>query len=236
MVFNFSIFFSLIILLQARHIPDTDNAIGVTSVEGVSVGLPAEGGADGVVGLGIESLDVLAQVSNDALALKIPDLDGGIGTSAEPVSVGGEGQGVDGGSSLEGIEVLALVEVPETGSTVFASRSTEGTVWGNSDGVEVSSVSSEVVLLTAVAEVPHLHELVPTAGNDDGSLGVGGETNTADPLGVATLLKSVLALSEDVPELDGLVAGSRDDLTVVRGEGNGEHILQKHGEYTLITD
>merc|ERR550514_974888 len=39
-----------------------------------------------------------------------------------------------------------------------------------------------------------------------------------------SIINSVLALGESVPELDGLVAGSRDDLSVVLGEGNSEDI------------
>ncbi len=34
-----------------------------------------------------------------------------------------------------------------------------------------------------------------------------------------------LAVTEGVPELDGTVARSRDDLTVVSGEGDGEDIV-----------
>ena len=35
----------------------------------------------------------------------------------------------------------------------------------------------------------------------------------------------VLALSKSVPQLDGLVAGSRDDLSVVSREGDRENVL-----------
>jgi hypothetical protein len=212
--------------LKAGNIIDADNAIGVTSIEGVTISVPAEGGNNGVPHLAVESLNgVLVEVSNDALALEIPDLDGGLSSSTEPVSVGAEGKGIDGSTSLEGVEVTTLVQVPETGSTVFASRGTEGTVWGDSDGVEVSSVTNQVVLDLAVAKAPHLHELVPSARNDDGGLSVGAEADAADPLSVTSLLKGVLALTENVPQLDGLVTGSRDNLAVVRGEGNGENIL-----------
>jgi hypothetical protein len=41
---------------------------------------------------------------------------------------------------------------------------------------------------------------------------------------VAILLNVELALAEGVPELDGAVAGSGDDLPVVGREGNGEDI------------
>jgi hypothetical protein len=76
----------------------------------------------------------------------------------------------------------------------------------------------------AVGEVPHLDKLVPTAGHNDGVGGVGGEANARDPLGVVVLGDGVLALSKDVPQLDGLVARSRHDLAVVGREGNRQDI------------
>jgi len=42
---------------------------------------------------------------------------------------------------------------------------------------------------------------------------------------VSVLLNCVLALSESVPQLDGLVTRTRDDLTVVCREGNAQNIL-----------
>ena len=42
---------------------------------------------------------------------------------------------------------------------------------------------------------------------------------------MAILLDVELALTEGVPQLDGLVAGSGDDLTVVGGEGDREDIV-----------
>ena len=76
----------------------------------------------------------------------------------------------------------------------------------------------------AVGQVPDLHELVPAARHDDGVGGVGRKADARDPLGVVVLSDGVLALSKDVPQLDGLVAGSRHDLTVVRRESDGQHI------------
>lgn len=71
----------------------------------------------------------------------------------------------------------------------------------------------------------YLDKLVPTAGNNDGVLGVGAEANARNPLGVTLVSDGVLAVTESVPELDGAVAGARDDLTVVGGEGDGEDIV-----------
>lgn len=38
-------------------------------------------------------------------------------------------------------------------------------------------------------------------------------------------LDGVLALGQGVPQLDGLVSGAGDDLTVVRGESNRHNVL-----------
>lgn len=130
-----------------KNVPDTDVSIGVTSVEGVSVGRPSEGeGLRGLAKSGVEVLDVLGELGNNALALQIPDLDGGVGGGAQPVSVGGEDEGVDGVSSIEGVQVLALIEIPKAGSSVSTTRSTERTVWADSASVQVTSVSDEVGL------------------------------------------------------------------------------------------
>lgn len=70
-----------------------------------------------------------------------------------------------------------------------------------------------------------LDELVPASGDDDGVLGVRGEANAGDPLGVALVGDGVLAVTEGVPQLDGAVTGARDDLTVVGGEADGQDVV-----------
>jgi hypothetical protein len=49
---------------------------------------------------------------------------------------------------------------------------------------------------------------------------------------VALIRDGVFAVTESVPQLNGAVAGSRDDLTVVGGEGNGENIVGVANETT----
>lgn len=71
----------------------------------------------------------------------------------------------------------------------------------------------------------YLDELVPAGGDNDGVLGVGGEADARDPLGVALVGDGVLAVTEGVPQLDGAVTGSGDDLTVVGGEGDGQNVV-----------
>jgi len=78
----------------------------------------------------------------------------------------------------------------------------------------------------------YLDDLVPASGDNDGVGGVGREADAGDPLGVAILLDGELALTEGVPQLDGLIAGTRDDLTVISREGNREDIVGVADEAT----
>ena len=71
----------------------------------------------------------------------------------------------------------------------------------------------------------YLDVFVPSAGDNDGVRVVGREPNAGHPVGVTLLLDGVLALSKGVPQLDGLVAGSRDNLTIVSGESHAHNIL-----------
>ena len=59
---------------------------------------------------------------------------------------------------VEGVEVLAVVEVPQHGLGVSAARCAQGTVGGHSDGVQVSGVTDVVGLKLAVGQVPDLPE------------------------------------------------------------------------------
>lgn len=73
--------------------------------------------------------------------------------------------------------------------------------------------------------ISHLDQLVPSRADDDRILGVRAETNARNPIGVSFLSDSELAVTESVPELDGTIAGSGDNLSVVGGEGDGENII-----------
>ena len=91
-------------------------------------------------------------------------------------------------------------------------------------------MSNQVVAELAVGEGPDLDQTIPSTGDNEWHLDGGGEADTGDPLIVTVVVSSsgvngVLAFTEGVPELDGLISGSGDDLTVVNGEGNTEDIL-----------
>ena len=94
----------------------------------------------------------------DLLALKIEDLDAGSSGSAEPVSVGGEDEGVDNVAGLKGVQVLALVKVPEHGDAVLAAGRSKRTIGGDGDGVDVAGVAVVVGLELELGELPHLEK------------------------------------------------------------------------------
>lgn len=71
----------------------------------------------------------------------------------------------------------------------------------------------------------YLDELVPASGDDDRVLWVWREAHAGDPLGVALVGDGVLAVTKGVPQLDGAVTRTGDDLAVVGGEGDGEDVV-----------
>lgn len=79
--------------------------------------------------------------------------------------------------------------------------------------------------LRKIEIVAYLDELVPAGGDNDGVLGVGAEAHARNPLGVALVSDGEFAVAEGVPQLDGAVTGTGDDLAVVGGERDGENVV-----------
>lgn len=71
----------------------------------------------------------------------------------------------------------------------------------------------------------YLDKLVPTCTDDDGVLWVGRKSDARNPVGVTLVGDGEFAVAQSVPELDRSVSRSRDDLSVVCGEGDGEDIV-----------
>jgi len=207
------------------NFPDSDDIISVSSKEGSSISRPGEGKASRVDGLGLEVGVVLVQIGNNCLALQIPNLNSTLGSSAEPISGWAENKRVNDVSSIQRVKVLSLVQVPESRSSVFTTRSTERTIGRYGDCINISSMSNRVGSEFAVGKIPHLHKFVPSSGHNDGVLNVGGESNTADPLCVTLLINGVFTLSKGIPQLNSLVSGARHNLSVVSGEGNRKNVL-----------
>lgn len=83
----------------------------------------------------------------------------------------------------------------------------------------------KVVFCLFLRREAYLDELVPAAGDDDGVLGVGAEADARDPFGVALVGDGELAVTKGVPELDGAVARTGNDLSVIGGERDGKDVV-----------
>lgn len=136
--------------------PDADEVVGVTGKEGLAIGGPGEGLSLGLASLLGQLVEVGLEVVDDRLGLEVEDLDRRGGGSTEPVTVGGEDKGVDDVSGLKGVEVLAVVEVPEHDNAVLATGGSEGSVGGDGEGVDVTGVAEVVGLELALGELPNL--------------------------------------------------------------------------------
>jgi len=217
---------------------NADLVISETSEQVEAVSRPSEGYA-----IGDSLMRALAlrgnlglELSNHLLGLQVPDLDGDLSGSNQPVPVGGEDHGVDNRSGFQRVQVLLLLQVPEHGSAVLSAGSAEGTIGRDSDSVQVSLVVLEGVLQQlrlGVLEVPDLDLLVPAARNEEGRGRSGGESDARHPFVVSSSLgialgivdQVVLHLAEGIPELDGAVTASRDDLSIVTGESDRQNVL-----------
>ena len=211
---------------SSGNAPDSDLVVSVSREQGGSVGRPGQGCAVWSLGLLSNRWELRSKLIHSSLAFQVPDLDGVLGGSAQPVSVRGEAQVVDDVTGIERVQSLSVGQVPQDGDAVLTTASAQGTIRRDGDGVAVSSVSSQVGAELAVGQVPDLHHLVPSTRDDERNLGGWGEPDAGDPLAMAVLvLDGVLALTESVPQLNGSVSGTTHDLSVVRGESNGENIL-----------
>jgi len=88
-------------------------------------------------------------------------------------------------------------------------------------------MSNKVVAELAVGQVPDLDKTVPsTRDNERYRLGRR-ESDARNPLSVTFRVATdgVLALSKSVPKTDSSVTRSRNNLTIVDRESNGEDIL-----------
>jgi len=109
-------------------------------------------------------------------------------------------------TSVQGVKVLRLIQVPEHGGSVLTTGCAERSIWRNSDSVDVAGVSDVVGLQTAGRELPNLDKLVPSAADNDWVLGVGAESHAGNPFGVSLVGNGEFAVAEGVPQLDSTIS------------------------------
>jgi hypothetical protein len=143
-----------------------------------------------------------AKSIDNNLAFQIPNLDGIVRSGTQPVTVGRKDQSIDNFTSIQRVQTLALVQVPQHGSVVLTTGSSKGAIRRDTDSVQVSSVSDQVVAKLAVGQVPDLDKLVPSSGDNQRNRLRRRETDARDPLGVSLGFSTdlVLAFSQSVPQ------------------------------------
>jgi len=201
---------------------NADDVVSETSVQVLTVGRPGKRSAcNSLLAIRTSDLDLIDHV----LGFQVPDLDGLVGGSDQPVLDRGEDKGVDDVLGVQGVQQLALGQVPKQGLLVFSTGGAQGAIRRDGDGVQVTVVASQVAGVLQGAGRPDLDEIVPASRDEVGSAGNRREANAGDPVIVAALSAGELALTDGVPQLDGAIAGARDDLTVVLREGNRQDVL-----------
>jgi len=162
---------------------------------------------------------------DELLVWEVIDSDTLLGTNNEPVDLGGEEDNVNWGLSIDFLEMSSLNEVPDVDLTVSTTGGDEVGIWCEVKSVDLGLVSNEGVHEGHDGVIPNLDGLIPRGRDDDWGLDIVEVSNAGDPVGMWVLVNGELADTVDVPDLDGLVNGSRGNLSVVWGEGNGEDVL-----------
>jgi hypothetical protein len=143
-------------LERASNLPDTDETISVAREESGTIGRPGKGDTLWVLGLLAAVKEFRAKLIDNGLGLKIPDLDARVGGSTQPVAVRREGEGIDDVTSLKGVEVLGVVQVPEHDNSVLATRCAKRTIRADGDSVDITSVANVVGSQLALGKFPNL--------------------------------------------------------------------------------
>lgn len=139
--------------------PDTDDVVGVTREQVLTVSGPSQGQTFSVLSLGGGS-EFWFQFIDQFLLFQVEDLDGRRGGSNQPESVWRESQGVDFVTGVQGVQNLFVRQVPQDDRTVFTTGSDQRSIWGDGQGGDVTGVTDEVGVQRVVGQVPRLEQNV----------------------------------------------------------------------------
>ncbi len=142
------------------HGPDADLVIGVSGKQDLAISGPSERNTLRRQRLLTDINEFRVELVNKVLGFQVPNLDSRLGGSAQPVTVGGEAEGIDDRTSFQRVQVLSVVQVPEHRDSVLAARGAERAVRGNGNSVDVTSMTVVVGLELALGEIPDLEGLV----------------------------------------------------------------------------
>jgi hypothetical protein len=193
--------------LDGGHGIDTNGIVGISRKQGGAIGRPGQTGA----GRDLSRFGFFrTERVDDNFGFQIPNLNGIVGRGTQPVAVGRKDQSIDNFSRIQTVQTLAFVQIPQHGGIVLSTRRREGAIGRDADGVQISSVSDQVVAEFAIGQVPDLDEAIPTARDNQWD-GLGRrKADARDPFGVAFGISGdlVFAFSQSVPQTDRGIASS----------------------------
>ena len=185
---------------------DTDDIVGISSKQGGSIGRPCQARA---LWHFVSNIFRAKSVHNN-LGFQVPDLNAVVSGSAQPIAVWREAQSIDDFTSIQAVQTLSFVQIPEHRSVILTTRSGKRAIGGDTNSVQISSVSDQVVSKLAVGQVPDLDKLIPPSGNDERNRLRRRESDARDPLGVSFGISRnlELALAQSVPETDASITST----------------------------
>lgn len=162
----------------------------------------------------------------------IVELNSVIGGGGNELISGVEGKLVNIASSIEvsdrGVKVK---EIPDINVLILSSGSNISSVRGDSNMVDSSFMSLERVSDLEVS-VPDLEFSIPSNRGEIRLNVILGRSRSQrriskarNPIGVIVGVRVEFAFSKSIPKLDALVSSSRDNLSVISRERNGENFL-----------
>lgn len=132
---------------------------------------------------------------------------------------------VNAGVVLFVLQERALVDVPQHDAAVLAARREVRASGREVQAEHCVGVAVESVLQSHRVRVPDFDCSVPRGRRENWVLSFRRKSNAADPVGVGVVLHCVLALTDGIPNFDGLVHASGGDLSVVGGERAREDVF-----------
>ena len=108
-------------LRSGHNTPSPNDVVSVTSEQSLTIRAPRQADTLWLSALLANCLEFWLQLINLALLLQIKDDDAAGSGGAEPVAVGREDEGVDLITSVQGVQVLRLVQIPEHGSSILTA-------------------------------------------------------------------------------------------------------------------
>lgn len=140
---------------RGHDLPNSDDVVSVASEQVLAVSGPGQRNSLGVLSLSIDS-ELRLQLIQQTSLLKVEDLDTRRCSGSQPVSAWRERQSVDLRSSVQGVQSVVGVQVPQDDNTILAGGSVQGSIGRDSNTRDVTSVANEIGVKFVVVQIPGL--------------------------------------------------------------------------------